>query len=106
VSAPAARGPHLLLREGAQLVRDPQDALDALYGVGVRRAPPARAALEPRLREVLERVSAGRDTVAKLTPQGARSEGWSPQDTLVALAQLELSGALVRGDGGRYLVCE
>jgi DNA processing protein len=104
VSAPAARGPHLLLREGAQLVRDPQDALDALYGVGMRQAPPARTALEPRLREVLERVSAGRDTVAKLTTQGA-SEGGSAQDTLVALAQLELSGALVRGDGGRYVVC-
>ncbi|HWX44844.1 MAG TPA: DNA-processing protein DprA [Solirubrobacteraceae bacterium] len=104
VSAPAARGPHVLLREGAHLVRDPQDALDALYGVGVRHAPAGpHAELDPRLREVLEQVSSGRDTVAKLTDPGA-DESVSATDTLVALAQLELSGALVRGDGGRYVV--
>ncbi len=109
VSAPAAQGPHLLLREGARLVCDPQDALDALYGVGTRQRPAARSALAlhpklaPHLCEVLEQVSAGRDTVAKLTA-GAGCEGASKQDTLVALAQLEISGALVRGDGGRYVV--
>ena len=47
VSSPAARGPHVLLREGALLVRDPQDALDALYGVGERRLAATRPELEP-----------------------------------------------------------
>ncbi len=98
VCAPAARGPHLLLREGALLVRDPQDALDALYGVGERRVSATRPELEPRLRNVLEQVGAGYDTVAKLTARGARTD-----ETLVALAQLELRGAVVRGDGGRYV---
>ncbi len=100
VSAPAARGPHLLLREGALLVRDPQDALDALYGVGERRAPATRPELRPRLRAVLEQVGEGNDTVAKLTAGGSPAP-----DVLVALAELELGGAVARGDGGRYVAC-
>jgi DNA processing protein len=100
VSAPAARGPHALLREGAVLVRDAQDALDALYGVGGRQAAGTRPELGPRLREVVDRVGAGCDTIAKLTAQGADANA-----TLLALAQLELRGAVVRGDGGRYVAC-
>jgi DNA processing protein len=107
VSSPAARGPHLLLREGALLVRDPQDALDALYGVGEphtaaprREHQPRPPELEPRLRAVLEQVGAGCDTVSRLAAQGAGTS-----ETLLALAQLELSGAVARGDGGRYVVC-
>ena len=100
VNAPAARGPHLLLREGALLVRDPQDALDALYGVGERTVNIARPKLEHSPQVVLQQVGAGHDTVAKLTAQGAR-----PHETLVALAQLEARGAIVRGDGGRYVAC-
>jgi DNA processing protein len=100
VSAPGARGPHLLLREGALLVRDPQDALDALYGVGERRATASRPTLGRHQRAILEQVGAGYDTVAKLAAQGMGAD-----ETLVALAQLELSGAVVRGDGGRYVAC-
>jgi DNA processing protein len=109
VSAPAACGPHLLLREGALLVRDPQDVLDALYGVcerdalhgvGERHAATRRPELQPRLRAVLERVGAGEDTVAKLTAGDTPAHG-----VLVALAELELSGAVARGDGGRYVAC-
>jgi DNA processing protein len=100
VGAPTARGPHLLLREGALLVRDPQDVLDALYGIGERRAPTTRPARDRGLQAVLEQVGAGCDTVPKLAARGA-----SAHDALVALAQLELSGAVARGDGGRYVAC-
>jgi DNA processing protein len=100
VTAPAARGPHLLMREGALLVRDPQDALDALYGAGERHVEVGRSELGPRLRAVLEQVGAGHDTVSKLAARGADT-----QETLLALAKLELYGAVVRGDGGRYVVC-
>jgi DNA processing protein len=100
VSSPVSEGPHALLARGAHLVRGPQDALDALYGVGVRQAPAQKIRLEPRLREVLEQVGGGRDTLAKLTAAGG---GREREQTLVALAELELSGALVRGDGGRYM---
>jgi DNA processing protein len=98
VSSPVSEGPHALLAQGAHLVRDAQDALDALYGVGCKRAPRTEHPMQRELRAVLEQVRAGRDTLGKLTAAGARRE-----ETIVALADLELAGALVRGDGGRYL---
>jgi DNA processing protein len=106
VWAPGARGPHMLLREGAVLVRGPEDVLDALYGVGGTGAKgatgsrdaggKARPALGPRLRAVLDEVGAGRDTVPRLT-------GGGTPEVLRALAELECTGVLVRGDRGRYL---
>ncbi len=104
VCSPASEGPHALLAEGARLVRGAQDVLDALYGVGARSTLADEATksemslLEPGLRRVLDEVRAGRDTVAKLAAEGAEA-----QDMVVALAELELAGAVVRGDGGRYL---
>jgi predicted Rossmann fold nucleotide-binding protein DprA/Smf involved in DNA uptake len=107
VCSPLSHGPHALLAQGARLVCNAQDALDALYGVGVASAadetpvskPTTHATtLAPELQLVFEQVGAGRDTIAKLTAQGTDA-----QDTAVALAELELVGMLVRGDGGRYL---
>lgn len=99
VSSPASRGTNGLLMNGARLVRDAQDALDALYGAqrtSEQRVEPA--ALEPRLAEVLEGVGRGEDTVAKLVARGGK-----PEQLALALAELELQGLLVRGDGGRYV---
>jgi DNA processing protein len=104
VSAPAARGPNQLLREGALLVRDPQDVLDALYGVGVRQVAVSRPVQGDRLQAVLDQVGSGNDTVAKLTASGTL-RGTPAHEVLVALAELELGGAVARGDGGRYVVC-
>jgi DNA processing protein len=100
VSSSASRGTNALLMSGARLVRGPQDALDVLYGVGVREAGESvnMPALEPRLARVLERVGRGEDTMAKLVAQNAESD-----EIALALAELELRGALLRGDGGRYL---
>jgi DNA processing protein len=98
VSSPVSQGPHALLAAGARLIRGPQDALDALYGVGVKQAPAKKIPLTPSLREVLAQVGSGHDTLAKLAAAGNDAE-----ETIVALAELELTGALVRGDGGRYL---
>jgi DNA processing protein len=98
-------GSNALLVEGARLVRGPQDALDALYGVGVREVPSERSGasdhpieLEPRLARVLELVGNGHNTPTRLA-----SCGHDPGDIAVALIELELHGLLVRGDGGRYL---
>lgn len=101
VSSPASKGTNALLMDGAKLVRSTQDALDALYGVGscladVQRHEPQ--ALEPRLARVLEQVSRGQDTLAKLTTRGAK-----PGDLALALTELELRGLLLRGDGARYI---
>lgn len=102
VSSSTSRGTNSLLMRGARLVRGPQDALDVLYGMGVRDAgEPAAAesiALEPRLARVLKRVGHGEDTIEKLVTPGAKSD-----EIAVTLAELELQGLLLRGDGGRYL---
>lgn len=104
VSSPVSRGPHVLLRAGAQLVRDPQDVLDALHGVGLKPSKGAREMplrdppLGPDLRTVLDQIGAGRDTLGKLLATGV-----AERETLLALAQLELNGAIVRGDAGRYV---
>jgi DNA processing protein len=97
---PRARGTNALLRDGAVLVRDAQDVLDALFDAGCE-APAApvdpAARLEPRLRELLDAVQAGSDTVASLT------RGSEPTSVVLAgLAELELLGFLRRDPGGRY----
>jgi DNA processing protein len=103
----ASAGCHTLLRDGARLVRGPADVLDLLYDAD-SRAPAPRpgevddellAELEPRLRTMLERVSAGADTPGKL----AREQD-DVGEMLRALSELELLGLLSRGDGGRYVV--
>ncbi|HXC46336.1 MAG TPA: DNA-processing protein DprA [Solirubrobacteraceae bacterium] len=101
VSSTASRGTNWLLMNGARLVRGPQDALDVLYGVGVCQTADnllSPVDLQPRLANVLELVSAGQDTLAKLAAGGAHSD-----EVAVALTELELCGLLSRGDGGRYL---
>ncbi len=98
VSSPVSQGPHALLVEDARLIRGPQDALDALYGVGAKTPAAQEIVLTHNLQEMLDQVGCGRDTLAKLTAAGCDAE-----EVVVALAELELAGALVRGDGGRYL---
>ena len=114
VSSRASSGAHVLLRDGAQLVRDAHDVLDLLYGVSPGQSPaavrdPANATsagsplprLSAELREVLEQVGAGVDTPGKLTAGSA-----DPGELLQALGELESIGLLRRGDGGRYLACK
>jgi DNA processing protein len=106
ITSPASTGTNALLKAGAPLLRGPADALDLLYGVGEPRPPrlsapgdalrPAR--LSARLQAVLEQVGAGDDTPGKLT-----AEGEDGDETLLALAELELMGLLGRGHGGRYV---
>jgi predicted Rossmann fold nucleotide-binding protein DprA/Smf involved in DNA uptake len=114
VSSRASSGSHLLLREGATLVRSAADVLDLLYGIDCPAAPATRdvrgrrrhepgpppAPLSAKLRAVLEQVGAGVDTPGKLTAGSA-----DPGELLQALGELESIGLLRRGDGGRYLAC-
>ena len=67
-----SKGTNALLHDGAVLVRDADDVLDAVLGLDrhVRR-PTRRAGLEPRLASLLRAVAGGRDTLAAL----ARSAG-------------------------------
>jgi len=100
VLAPQSEGPHDLLRKGATLIRDPQDILDAICGVGERSVLDSeRSGLSDAQRRVLTAIREGADTVAALD----RTEvGGGP--LLMLLAELELAGCLRRGPGGRYVV--
>jgi DNA processing protein len=94
-----AAGTNALLHDGAMLVRDPDDVLDAVVGLDRLMAADPAAGLEPRLASLLRSVADGRDTLAALagTPDQA-------QATLAALTELELLGRLRRVAGGRYIV--
>lgn len=101
VSSWRSRGTNALLRDGATLVRDARDVLDAVIGVDAGTAPaedPAVAALEPGLRGLLGAVEGGRDTVAALVRGGEDARA-----VLTALTELELLGLLRRAAGGRYV---
>lgn len=94
VTARAAEGSNRLLRDGAVFVRDAEDVLELLYGVGyVRPDPPAPPALEQPLRLVLDAVETG-DSLHHAREQA----GLSAAGLRAALGRLEALG-LVRGDG-------
>ncbi len=100
VTAPRCAGSNALLRDGALVIRNAQDALDEALGIGVATALTGRRAqdLEPGLRGLLRKVEDGRDTVSALaaTPADARF-------ALAGLSELELLGFLRRAPGGRYV---
>ena len=106
VTSRASHGPHALLRDGAAIVRDVEDVLELLLDADQTVADGGEHAhgsigLEPRLRELLEQVGAGADTVGRLLASGAEHGA-----LLQALGELELLGLVARGDGGRYVVRE
>jgi DNA processing protein len=102
VTAWRSEGTNALLRDGATLIRDSRDVLDAVVGVGAGVVPEATApapALEPRLASILRAVGDGRDTLAALAGTADQA-----QATLQALTELELGGHVRRVPGGRYVV--
>jgi DNA processing protein len=100
VTAPRCAGSNALLRDGALVIRDAQDALDEALGIGVATALAGRSPdeLEPELRGLLRRVEDGRDTVSSLAATPAEA-----QSALAGLSELELLGFLRRGPGGHYV---
>jgi DNA processing protein len=99
VTSPLSCGTNALVREGAELVRGAQDAIELLYELGAqpRRRARAAEALEARLQRALDMVGAGNDTPQKLVEMGI-----DEADALLALSELEVGGLLSRGAGGRY----
>jgi len=97
VTAWRSAGTNALLRDGAALIRDASDALDAAVGIERHEGTPLH--LEPRLLDLLRDVADGRDTLAALS----RVAG-DVAPTLAALTELELLGHLRRVAGGRYVV--
>jgi DNA processing protein len=100
VLARQSDGPLELLRNGAILIRDAQDVLDAICGVGERTAHrPLGAGLAEAQRQVLAAIREGADTVAALDRTGVGGGG-----LLMLLAELELAGSVRRVAGGRYVI--
>lgn len=98
-SSPAA-GPNGLLHDGAHVIRDGQDVLDALLGPGVQPARPAARGprLEPDLVAVLDLVERGASSADAL----AMASRLEPGALGAALVRLELSGYVRSDSAGRY----
>lgn len=100
VTSDLAAGPNQLIRSGATLIERTQDVLDELFGEGAVRY---QEALRPPLTEELERlvdaIGAGHETLADLTRQG-----FTPEQAMAGLSELELFGYLRREPGGRFSV--
>jgi DNA processing protein len=100
VTSGLSDGPHRLLAGDACLIRHAADALDALFGDGVRpAATDTRPLPTPEQELLLKAISDGADTLGALVRAGVGGEACMAQLTL-----LELAGRLRRGPGGRLLV--
>jgi len=104
---PRARGCNLLIREGATLVQDADEVLEALGPIDARMlAPPApRFAPAPTSEEPSD--GDRRDLIGLLGPVAipvdelVRLSGGSPASVQMVLLELELAGRLERHAGGR-----
>ncbi|NOT32033.1 MAG: DNA-protecting protein DprA [Planctomycetes bacterium] len=93
VDHPMSQGCHRLLREGAELLESPSDLLASL---GFESAAPRE---QPRPSHPLLEALRGETLDAD---ELARRLGKGTAETLVALVELELTGAIARGPGGLY----
>jgi DNA processing protein len=98
VGARMSVGTNDLIADGAHLVRDAQDVLDALIGPGAPRAELSGPALDASLAMVLDCVEEGNadpDSIAVALQRGG-------DDVIACLARLELLGYLQRSFAGSY----
>lgn len=100
VTSAMSVGTNELLARGARVVRDAGDVLDAIFGAGVRTVPahPPAGSVRAELRDLLDAIGTGCDTLGALVLSGR-----SVEPTLTALAELELGGHIRRVAGGRYV---
>jgi DNA processing protein len=99
VTSRTSAGPNQLVREGAALIRDAQDVLDELLGVGVTTVVRVGPALDHELAAALGIVEAGNPTVEGLV----RAGGGDPRECAIALARLELMGYLEGQPDGTFV---
>lgn len=98
VTSRVSKGTNGLIADGATPIRDAQDVLDCLLGVGIAEARRCGPALEPELARVVELVELGDGSCDAL----AGASGMEPGEAAVALARLELLGYLRVDGDGRY----
>jgi DNA processing protein len=98
VTSRVARGTNALLAEGAAVIRDAQDVLDRMVGVGARTVRREGPALDEELIGLLHAVEDGAST----PDAAAAGAGVASAEAAVGLARLELLGYLRAGSAGRY----
>jgi len=98
VTSRASAGPNNLLAGGACLVREAQDVLDAMLGVGATRIERTGPALDASLVTVLATVEGGEDSCDAV----AATLGLSGPEAAAALARLELLGYVTCSQMGVY----
>jgi DNA processing protein len=101
VTSHVAKGPNALIADGACMVRNAQDVLDALYGPGARAASKRQRAedgLDGRLRKLLDAVARGFGTADTIA-----SEPGDVPSVLAGLTELELLGLVRRDATGGYI---
>ena len=98
VTSRVAKGTNALLADGVAVVRDAQDVLDCLLGIGVAAVKRKGPAIEPELISVAEAVDGGATTPDAV----ASTSGIAASDAAVALARLELLGYVRTDPAGRY----
>jgi DNA processing protein len=105
VTSPLAAVPNRLLSEGAHVVRDVNDVLEAIAGVG-GTVGGAEAGLGAGRRPAPDGLASMLDAIARGldTPAALRSAGYGLQETLEGLAALELNGNVRRVPGGRFAI--
>jgi DNA processing protein len=98
VSSPLAAGTNALLKDGAALVRGPEDALDLACGVGAWHERDRADQVPRHLRSLLTAVAEGHETLDALA-----TAGLGVGEAMAGLAELEMLGHVRRAVGGRYL---
>jgi DNA processing protein len=98
VTSRVARGTNGLLADGVAVVRDAQDVLDCLLGIGVTAVRRTGPAIERELIEVADAVDGGAATPDAV----ASAAGIAASEAAVALARLELLGYVRVDPAGRY----
>jgi DNA processing protein len=98
VTSRVASGTNALLADGAAVIREAQDVLDRLLGVGMQSAHRVGPELDRELARVVEAVDGGAST----PDAAALAVGVSATDAAVALARLELLGYIRADSAGRY----
>lgn len=99
--SPRTRGSNGLIRDGAAVILDVDDVLDAVLGHDRSRAAAAGTAsgLGMELGALLTAVAEGNDTLATLARTPVEADA-----ALLGLAELEGHGLVRRAGGGKYVV--
>lgn len=98
VGSRASAGTNQRIKDGAALVRDAQDVLDLLAGVGARTVRRTGAAIDAQAARVLDAVAAGAASVDQVAAQAEVDA----RDAVLLLVRLELLGYLARSQVGSY----